>query len=226
MDAMDMSAMATSMTSVSTPTPAPTMAMHGGGGGGGDTAMGMSAMSMTFFHSASTPLFWDWWKPSGPQQYAATCVFLIALAAVTRVLFAVRPLLHARAASRGAPDGHHRLPLRQDDEQATPRRHATAEELLLAGEKTGLSGADPEAAAPKGVARVASRWWHSATVGERLLRASCEAVLVCLGYFVMLAVMTMNTGYFLSVLGGVFLGMFLVGGSADDSTAGDRWHQC
>lgn len=42
----------------------------------------------------------------------------------------------------------------------------------------------------------------------------------------MLAVMTMNTGYFISVLSGVFLGMFLAGGSADDSTAGDRWHQC
>ncbi|KAL8377566.1 hypothetical protein RB595_008310 [Gaeumannomyces hyphopodioides] len=222
MDSMDMSAMATSMAPVSTPTPAPTMAMHGSGG---DTVMGMSAMSMTFFHSASTPLFWDWWKPSGPQQYAATCVFLVALAAVTRVLFAVRPLLHARAASRGTADGHHRLPLHHD-EQTTSRHHATAEELLSADEKTSPSEADPETAAPKRVARVASSWWSSAAVSERLLRASCEAVLVCLGYFLMLAVMTMNTGYFLSVLGGVFLGMFLVGGSADDSTAGDRWHQC
>jgi hypothetical protein len=41
----------------------------------------------------------------------------------------------------------------------------------------------------------------------------------------MLAVMTMNTGYFVSVLSGVFLGMFLLGSWADDS-ADDRWHQC
>jgi hypothetical protein len=41
----------------------------------------------------------------------------------------------------------------------------------------------------------------------------------------MIAVMTMNTGYFVSVLSGVFLGMFLVGSPADDS-AGNPWHQC
>jgi hypothetical protein len=32
----------------------------------------------------------------------------------------------------------------------------------------------------------------------------------------MIAVMTMNTGYFLSVLAGVFLGTFLLGGLAHD----------
>jgi solute carrier family 31 (copper transporter), member 1 len=42
----------------------------------------------------------------------------------------------------------------------------------------------------------------------------------------MLAVMTMNSGYFISVLSGVFLGMFLLGNSADGNVADDRWHQC
>lgn len=144
-------------------------------------AMGMSAMSMTFFHSASTPLFWDWWKPSGPQQYAATCVFLIALAAVTRILFVIRPLLQARRGSSGTR--HQRLPLHQD-EQTMDRRNATTEELLPSDEKAGgLNETYPETVTPKAAIGIASRWWSSATLGERLLGASCEAVLVCLGYF-------------------------------------------
>ncbi len=42
----------------------------------------------------------------------------------------------------------------------------------------------------------------------------------------MLAVMTMNTGYFLSVLGGIFLGTFLLGNLAEDRAVDGRWHQC
>jgi hypothetical protein len=41
----------------------------------------------------------------------------------------------------------------------------------------------------------------------------------------MIAVMTMNTGYFVSVLSGVFLGMFLLGSRADGGVD-TRWHQC
>ncbi|KLU92767.1 hypothetical protein MAPG_11708 [Magnaporthiopsis poae ATCC 64411] len=196
MDGMDMPGMATIATPTGTQTAAPTIVIHNGDGG---TTMGMSAMSMTFFHSASTPLFWDWWKPSGAQQYAATCVFLIVLAAVTRILFAVRPLIHARC--RGSSGTrHYCLPLNQDKQTMT-HHNATTEELLPSDDKTGgLNEKDPETVAPKAATGIASRWWNSATVGERLLRASCEAVLVCLGYFLMLAVMTMNIGYFVSVL--------------------------
>ena len=55
-----------------------------------DMLMGMSTMSMTFFDSRTTPLFWNRWRPHDLVQYVATCVFLVALAIVTRILFAVR----------------------------------------------------------------------------------------------------------------------------------------
>ncbi|KAK4097128.1 hypothetical protein N658DRAFT_434686 [Parathielavia hyrcaniae] len=191
------------------------------GGGGGDRLMGMSAMSMTFFHSADTPLFWDWWTPSGPAQYAATCAFLVALAAVTRILFAVRPVLlyYARVSATGEScSGQHE-----------PFHHQRAGERLLPGDdKAATEAEDGGGGRHNSVGRDARRWWWSgASLGSRLSRACCEVVLVCLGYFLMLAVMTMNAGYFISVLSGVFLGMFLLGNWADGAVADDdRWHQC
>ncbi|KAH6631600.1 Ctr copper transporter family-domain-containing protein [Chaetomium tenue] len=195
--------------------------------------MGMSTMAMTFFPSTTTPLFWDWWTPRSTAAYAATCVFLICLAAVTRVLVAVRPVLDARVGlgGRGLGGGgwgrhgwgHHQHNQLHDGGQ-----------LLAGEEKAGADGEDPgsgmvssglEGDDGAGAAGGVRRWWGGAALGLRLWRASCEAVLVCLGYFLMIAVMTMNTGYFVSVLSGVFLGMFLLGSPVEDS-AGDLWHQC
>jgi solute carrier family 31 (copper transporter), member 1 len=179
MDSVDMKGMPTGMTPPSTPTATMTMAMampsaHTMGGGGGDMLMGMSAMSMTFFHSAATPLFWDWWKPSGPAQYAATCVFLIALAAVTRIIFAVRPVLYARGP--GGSYGQHE------------RIHQHAGEPLLTGDEKAATatedgGPDLPPALAISACRMAQRWWSGTSLGSRLWRAFCEVVLVCLGYF-------------------------------------------
>ncbi|TKA65860.1 hypothetical protein B0A55_07948 [Friedmanniomyces simplex] len=55
----------------------------------------------------------------------------------------------------------------------------------------------------------AQRPW---TVNEAATRAVLDTVLVGVSYLLMLAVMAMNVGYFLSVLGGTFLGSFVVGG--------------
>jgi len=43
------------------------------------------------------------------------------------------------------------------------------------------------------------------------VRAAFDTVLAGIGYLLMLAVMTMNVGYFLSVLGGTFLGSLILG---------------
>ncbi|KAK4500723.1 hypothetical protein PRZ48_008913 [Zasmidium cellare] len=53
----------------------------------------------------------------------------------------------------------------------------------------------------------APRW----SVNEELFRAVLDTVIAGVSYLLMLAVMTMNVGYFMSVLGGVFLGSFLLG---------------
>ncbi|CAK1365328.1 hypothetical protein CB0940_08915 [Cercospora beticola] len=58
-------------------------------------------------------------------------------------------------------------------------------------------------------ARPARRPWR---VNEAAARAFLDTVLAGVSYLLMLAVMTMNVGYFLSVLGGVFLGSFVIGG--------------
>jgi copper transporter 1 len=54
------------------------------------TMMGMSSMAMTFFTATSTPLYSMAWTPSSSGQYAGTCIFLIAFAAIFRALLAVR----------------------------------------------------------------------------------------------------------------------------------------
>lgn len=41
----------------------------------------------------------------------------------------------------------------------------------------------------------------------------------------MLAVMTMNVGYFLSVVAGIFIGTFSLGNLAVDE-GNNRWHNC
>ncbi|KAL6242044.1 hypothetical protein RBB50_010956 [Rhinocladiella similis] len=50
------------------------------------------------------------------------------------------------------------------------------------------------------------------TAHEAASRAVLDVVLAGVSYLLMLAVMTMNVGYFLSILGGTFLGSFAFGG--------------
>ncbi|KAI1877788.1 hypothetical protein JX265_003796 [Neoarthrinium moseri] len=67
------------------------------------------------------------------------------------------------------------------------------------------------------------RWgrWRLATSGPR---AVFEVLLAVVGYLLMLAVMTMNVGYFLSVIAGVFLGTFALGDLATTSSLYQEHH--
>jgi copper transporter 1 len=73
------------------------------------TTMPMSMMTMTFFSSTVTPLFSTAWTPNSAGQYAGTCIFLIAFAAIFRALIAIR-FNYDRFAARMA--------LRRGDNQA------------------------------------------------------------------------------------------------------------
>lgn len=48
------------------------------------------SMSVTFFHSTTTPLYFAAWQPRTPPQYALTCLFLVLLSIVCRSILAVR----------------------------------------------------------------------------------------------------------------------------------------
>ncbi|EME50332.1 hypothetical protein DOTSEDRAFT_120864 [Dothistroma septosporum NZE10] len=56
--------------------------------------------------------------------------------------------------------------------------------------------------------KILPRRW---SLNSALVWASMDTVLAGVSYLLMLAVMTMNVGYFLSILGGTFAGSFFVG---------------
>lgn len=61
-------------------------------------------MSMVFTTDHRTPLFSAAWTPTSPAAYAGTCIFLVVLAVISRLLLAYRSDLeatwHARAVNR------------------------------------------------------------------------------------------------------------------------------
>ncbi|KAJ5613619.1 hypothetical protein N7528_007273 [Penicillium herquei] len=153
--------------------------------------MSMSEMSMTFFTSFKTPLFSADWTPKSKGTYAGTCIFLIALSVILRVLIALRPVLESRLWTDGVR--HSNEPLID----TIPGKH-------VSGVQKSLSE----------FSRRWSRWRVNPAAG----RATFELIIAGISYLLMLAVMTMNVGYFLSVLGGVWLGTFIMGSAAADSS--------
>jgi len=53
-------------------------------------------MAMAFTNSHDTPLFSEQWMPNSTGSYAGTCIFLIILAAISRMLACYRQVLEAR----------------------------------------------------------------------------------------------------------------------------------
>ncbi|CAG8890465.1 unnamed protein product [Penicillium egyptiacum] len=159
-------------------------------------------MSMVFKNTHDTPLFSDAWTPSSSGSFAGTCIFLIVLAIIDRFLIAFK---------------------------ATMERHWLATHLnrryvTVAGKSTeaGNIDSDPDAKVAslitaQGVEE-SVKVVHNITHGPMPWRFSVDlprAVLflciVGISYLLMLAVMTMNIGYFCSVLAGAFLGELAVG---------------
>lgn len=56
----------------------------------------MSTMMVAFQNDMATTLYSERWTPSSTGAYAGTCIFLIALAAVFRGLFALRAVQESR----------------------------------------------------------------------------------------------------------------------------------
>jgi len=168
------------------------------------TASGLmpaSEMAMVFFNSHTTPLYSLKWAPASTGGYAGTCIFLVILSVVFRSLFAVKHILEARWLDRA---WNRRYIVVQDKTPVSEelRRDPDAKQAVLSA-----NGVEEHVRVVHKTARGVQPWRFSVD----LPRAVLVTFMAGLGYLLMLAVMTFNIGYFLSVLAGVFVGEVAVG---------------
>ncbi|KAJ5456385.1 hypothetical protein N7530_011659 [Penicillium desertorum] len=178
------------------------MSSHGSSSHSMSSSSSSMSMAMVFKNAHDTPLFSNAWTPSSSGSFAGTCIFLIVLAIIDRCLVAFK---------------------------ATMERHWLATHLnrryiTVAGKGTeaGNIDSDPDAkvaslVTAQGVEE-SVKVVHNVTHGPipwrfsvDLPRALLFLCIVGISYLLMLAVMTMNIGYFCSVLAGAFLGELAVG---------------
>ncbi|KAI0110299.1 Ctr copper transporter family-domain-containing protein [Daldinia grandis] len=164
--------------------------------GGSSIMMSSAEMAMVFFQSVTTPLYSSAWTPQGQGSYAGTCIFIIMLALLHRILIALRSIIF--------------------DSNPGLHRHA---KVISSSNSDDYPGVRSDLELMDGQFR--AQWnSHPFKVATETFRALLEVIIGGIGYLLMLAVMTMNVGYFLSVLGGIFLGTFVAGRFG----AGDNHH--
>ncbi|KAK4198437.1 Ctr copper transporter family-domain-containing protein [Triangularia verruculosa] len=164
-----------------------------------DTHMSMMAVFQT---SMATSLFSTKWTPTTTGAYAGTCIFLIVFAAIFRGLLALKSWQELRwldkEMNRRYVVVNGKAPLAENlsrdslGKSAVLSENGVEENVVVVQRRTGGH----------------ARPWR---LSVDPVRAVIDTVVAGVGYLLMLAVMSMNVGYFLSVLGGTFLGSLLVG---------------
>ncbi|CAM1502097.1 Fc.00g040810.m01.CDS01 [Cosmosporella sp. VM-42] len=160
-----------------------------------------SMMTMIFQTDRQTPLYSSAWTPSSAGAYAGTCIFLVILTIIGRLLLALKTRQEARwldqeakrryVAVAGKTPLSEKVATSPDGRQATLSVNGLEETVMVVERKS----------------NVVRPWRFSVDP----IRAVLDTVIVGIGYLLMLAVMTMNVGYFMSVLAGVFIGSLAVG---------------
>ncbi|KAK8216069.1 Ctr copper transporter-like protein [Phyllosticta capitalensis] len=163
--------------------------------------MDVSAMRMTFFASSNTPLYSDQWTPHTVGQYAATCIFLIALAVAWRALFAAKSILEERWLAQ-ALQRRYVVVAGQTPESERIKQEPSSNPGTLT-----VNGVEQRVMVTQQQIKGPQPWRFSVDLPRALL----ATVIAGVGWLLMLAIMTLNVGYFMSILGGTFLGEVLVG---------------
>jgi len=163
--------------------------------------MDASEMDMTFFTSHTTPLYSLKWQPTSTAGYAGTCIFLIILALIYRSLFAVKHILEQRWTDKA----WERRYVVVADKQPVSEQARIDPDLKTA--ILSANGVEENVKIVHRPVRGVQPWRFSVDLPRSLL----VTVMVGIGYLLMLAVMTLNVGYYLSILGGTLLGELVVG---------------
>ncbi|KXT12983.1 hypothetical protein AC579_3172 [Pseudocercospora musae] len=170
---------------------------------GSATSSSMS-MSMVFTTDHSTPLYSSAWTPSTTGGYAGTCIFLIALGIISRLLQAYRHVLEMRWHDKAVKRRYVKVASESASERQVDPSMEKSDEAVLT-----TRGMDESVRVlHTGRRGVQSKPWRFST---DLPRACIYVVQAGVAYLMMLAVMTLNVGYFLSVLAGLFVGELAVG---------------
>ncbi len=136
---------------------------HGAGNQG-------AAMAMTFIQSLTTPLLWSSWRPKNAAEYGASCLFLVALAALTRGLVAIRPVLNTASWPRRLQYHHHQGEDRNNEQDGDPKNHLPRPEHPVNGGRAVLLAIQD--------------YWSSAALSTKLARAAFDTLIAGLGYLV------------------------------------------
>ncbi|WYZ39144.1 hypothetical protein EsH8_III_001058 [Colletotrichum jinshuiense] len=170
---------------------------------GHESASGsMSMMMMTIFQtSMKTPLYTETWTPNSVGTYAATCIFLIFLAFALRSMLALKSIQEKRwldkdfkrryVSVNGKLGMAAKMSTDSMGKQMVLSENGVEENVTVVQQQHGI--------------------WRPWRFSVDPIRALIDTAIAGVGYLLMLAVMTMNVGYLLSVLGGVFLGSLAVG---------------
>ncbi|KAI0535974.1 Ctr copper transporter [Xylaria digitata] len=168
----------------------------------GSSSSSHDSMHMSVFNNdMMTALYSEAWTPSTAGAYAGTIIFLIFLSALFRFLLAAKAMAEARwldaemkrryVVVQGKQPISEQISRDDLSKRVTLTENGVEENVFVVQRKEQIHRPFRLSVDP--------------------LRAAFDTLITGVGYLLMLAVMTVNVGYFLAVLGGTFLGSLLVG---------------